>query len=1187
MRCGAIDFPEDLLSALRDDRLVVFAGAGLSMGEPANFPSFRGLAEQIAQETGYSATEPYDRFLGQLHRRGMNVYVRAAEVLSRAGALPTPLHSDLLRLFRNASRVRVITTNFDVLFEQAAQTTFGEIPEVFGAPALPLGRSFQGIIHLHGTVTKPQDIVLTDADFGRAYLTEGWARRFLVDVFRHYTVLFVGYSHDDTVMHYLARALPQSDVAPRFALSDGPGDWDALNIKTILYPNPSGHDHRLLNEGVRRLSEEVSRGNEDWRHVLTELAGGVPPLDPEAVGRIENGLKDVATTRFFTNAAKGPEWISWFDERHYFDSLFREGELSERDRVLAWWLGEHYAVRRADTVLSMISRHQMRLNSAFWWVLGRQIGLDNQSPLDESVLSRWITVLLATAPAKPDDAVLDWLSARCATVGALPALTQIFIFMTGWRLNLKPGLPWPEGDPPNAQPRLEVQLVPVVRHHAFHHTWETRLRTRISDVAEPVLAALVNRMEETYLILRLWQKSSRDLDSMSYRRSAIEPHEQDRYPDALDVVINAARDCLEWLASNQDQLAGSWCERLIRADAPLLRRLAVHALGARLTISSDEHLSWLLDHTGLHDRAAHHEIFRLARLAYPRASPDTRARVINAVQAYRWPDESDPQRDEWAARRQFDWLYWLHAADPACPLAEAALGEITAQHPEFHPRDHSDFTHWLSPAEWVGPQSPWSVEALLSRPATEWLPELLAFRGEGFFGPDRSGLVQMVREAATRQFEWGNALAGALAESGNWASDLWGGLIRSWSEWPDDEANCQQALVWLDREELYAEHANAIAEALHALVRHDGRPCAVPLLSQANTVGKKLWQHLERNPQAIEEPDDWLSLAINRPAGVLAEFWLGSLSLWRGGLGDSPATLPPEYQEILTTIVDNAASAGALGRTVIASQFVFLFSLDEVWTRRHVLPLFSPDAGSARFRQAWDGFLTWGRLTPSTAEALSTAFLQAVAHIRTDLKHCQDRFIEFFTHFLVFYADDPLNVGIPDFFRHSEVEDRSHFASNMEYLLRNIDDTPQREWWQRWLRRYWENGLNGIPAPLERNEIAGMFDWVPHFKSVFPEAVGLAIQIPRTPLENSHLICELEESEALTQHPNEVARLLVYFTHMGSPPSFWGGLRDVIPRIAWAHVEPPLKGRVRERLAAIGFDGPLESSGESTPSPPP
>jgi hypothetical protein len=33
---------------------------------------------------------------------------------------------------------------------------------------------------------------------------------FFVDLFRHFTVLFVGYSHNDLIVSYLARALPES-----------------------------------------------------------------------------------------------------------------------------------------------------------------------------------------------------------------------------------------------------------------------------------------------------------------------------------------------------------------------------------------------------------------------------------------------------------------------------------------------------------------------------------------------------------------------------------------------------------------------------------------------------------------------------------------------------------------------------------------------------------------------------------------------------------------------------------------------------------------------------------------------------------------------------------------------------------------------------------------------------------------
>ena len=116
----------------------------------------------------------------------------------------TALHQDLLRLYPKTAPVRLVTTNFDPLFEQEAEAIFDSSPEVFRAPALPLGREFDGIVHVHGSVRRPNEMVLTDRDFGHAYLTDGWAQRFLVELFSNFRILFVGYSHDDTIMNYLA-----------------------------------------------------------------------------------------------------------------------------------------------------------------------------------------------------------------------------------------------------------------------------------------------------------------------------------------------------------------------------------------------------------------------------------------------------------------------------------------------------------------------------------------------------------------------------------------------------------------------------------------------------------------------------------------------------------------------------------------------------------------------------------------------------------------------------------------------------------------------------------------------------------------------------------------------------------------------------------------------------------------------
>jgi hypothetical protein len=53
MRVGQIDLPEPLLEVQRNGTLVVFAGAGVSMPPPSDYPSFEWLAQQIAPTSSH------------------------------------------------------------------------------------------------------------------------------------------------------------------------------------------------------------------------------------------------------------------------------------------------------------------------------------------------------------------------------------------------------------------------------------------------------------------------------------------------------------------------------------------------------------------------------------------------------------------------------------------------------------------------------------------------------------------------------------------------------------------------------------------------------------------------------------------------------------------------------------------------------------------------------------------------------------------------------------------------------------------------------------------------------------------------------------------------------------------------------------------------------------------------------
>ena len=870
MKIADIDFPKSLLNALRDGELIVFAGAGVSMGEPAMLPNFRDLAKVIGQGTGEKLQdhEQEDSYLGRLHnRKGVHVHELAAQELAKGDPKPTSLHHDLLQLYPDSHAVRVVTTNFDLLFEKAARTVFGSEPEVFKAPALPLGRSFSGIVHIHGAVSRPSEMVLTDADFGRAYLTEGWAPRFLVDLFRSFSVLFVGYSHDDIVMRYLARGLPASETKPRFALT-GDGDesrWTALNITPITYPRSPGDSHDSLYLGVQRLAEYARRGILDWKHEITAIAEKSLPLDDEEIDLIAEALSNPTFTRFFTESATHPDWIDWLDKRKHFDRMFGTDGTQPQDRLLAIWLADKFAISHPNKIFLLIAGHEMLIHSDLWFALSRAVGKNHDPPMDTDSLSRWTSILLATAKLSPDQYMLSNISDRCMEAGLIDRVTDIFDAMITNGLVLKKGFDWFNASTDDSHPPIDVEVDAVNDHYLLDSVWENGLRPNLDKVAEPLLDRVIYRLEVQRQTYQAWQDINRDWDPTSYRRSAIEPHTQNRHPTATDVLIDAARDCLEWLASKHPDVAAGWCNRLIRSEASILRRFAVHVLPQRTDLSADEKVDWLLGSIGLHDVATHHETYQTMRAIYPEASLQQRTAVIDSVHTYRWPDAKDPEYKRRTASIHFRWLDWLRQADSECDVVNQALNLVLQQYPDFSPGDHPDFLHWSGEVTMVIPESPRSAEELLSQPAQDRLAELLSFQQTDFEGPSREGLLRAIERAANLKFQWGLDLADALAASGHWDTDIWRSLMRAWS-CELNESKHSGVLSRLIQPELYPIHTRQSADMLHVLVRKGGVPYAAALLPQANKLAMHLWNQIAPNDNFVEG-NDWLTTSINQSAG--------------------------------------------------------------------------------------------------------------------------------------------------------------------------------------------------------------------------------------------------------------------------------------------------------------------------------
>ncbi len=1171
MKISGIDFPQPLLNALRDSRLVVFAGAGVSMGDPASLPSFKTLAREIAQGTGKSMDghEPEDRFLGRLQHQGVNIHERAVEVLSKDSSKPTCLHRNLLRLYSTSQAVRIVTTNFDTLFEQAAEAVDGMCdpgPQIFKAPALPLGTEFNGIVHVHGALDHPHDMVLTDGDFGRAYLTEGWARRFLIALFRSFTVLFIGYSHNDIVMTYLARALPPSENRHRFVLTDEEDDskWKLLGIVPIVYPRSPGDNHCALQKGIRGLAEYASRGILDWQREITEIAEKPPSFDAEAMALIDDALSDPTRTGFFTRAASHPEWIEWLEKRNHVGSLFVDNleSLCSRDRQLARWLTERFVCKHSDKLFLLIERNGLRLHRDFWTELGRTIRLAQDPPLAANTLAQWVSLLLATAPPTPDSHVLLWLGERCAEAGLTDSLVDIFHAMAASHFALSPGL------------ASTAKGSQVQDHYDMNSLWEETLKPNLDQVAKPLLVDVVRHLAHRHRTFCVWQSVSRDSDFSSLNRSAIEPHEQDTNPESIDVLIDVARDCLAYLAAEQPEAAAHWCDELVREQSPLLRRLAVHTLPVRQDLTANEKIDWLLTGIGLHELSAHHETFQAVRTIYPCIGAEQRKAVITEIFAHVWPIQEEDDKERYAAYSHFRWLNWLHNSDPSCNLAEQALKELQQRYPDFQPGEHPDLTHYIT-AGWVRPKSPWSVEELVSRPGSQWLDALLRWHEQDLLGPNRKGLLCAVEEAATKQFEWGLDLADALADSDHWDADLWSSLLPAWSR--ELDANKHRAVLdRLSGAALDPKHARAVADMLRALVKDGGMPYAPILLSEANQLAIALWGCLDQDKPPLQM-DDWLMQAINHPAGILAQFWLESLRLWGRQQDPLPDTLGDEYASVYLRIVQDKTLAGRLGKTVLARELGFILAADENWAKEHVIPLFE-HTNDDDCRAVWHGFI-YGSLSPQVANALEHAFLKAVPCMKSLFPNgfphggrFRDQFIRRYMVMVAYFVEEPIALWIPKFFAHADAEDRGRFAWHIGQHLKSMDDARQQEWWTRWLRQYWENRLQGIPpGPPTAREVEAMLGWLPHLQRLFPEAVEFAIQMPEPQLEHSSIVYDLNQSDLWSNYPEATVKLLIYIANSESSIRVWLDGNKLIQKLLQLDLPQDLKTGLREIPVKLGL----------------
>jgi hypothetical protein len=262
------DIPNELINAVSEGDAIFLCGAGVS--KRACLPLFDELTQQVynmigerwadvaAERRAFERAE-YDRVLRSLEKRTLlprapsQVRAAVSELLQPRQGVQLLDHLALVQLSRDAEgRPKLLTTNFDTLFERAASTGgFAAVPSHAGkAIPRPGGPNDHGVLHLHGRLGDATldligtDLVLTSADFGDAYLRDGWASQYVEDRMRLNTIALVGYAAEDPAMRLLLETLDADrdrfrDLKDIYAIEkrsdESASIWNAKGIKPIEF----------------------------------------------------------------------------------------------------------------------------------------------------------------------------------------------------------------------------------------------------------------------------------------------------------------------------------------------------------------------------------------------------------------------------------------------------------------------------------------------------------------------------------------------------------------------------------------------------------------------------------------------------------------------------------------------------------------------------------------------------------------------------------------------------------------------------------------------------------------------------------------------------------------------------------------------------------------------------------------
>ena len=975
---GGPKFPAEFLDLIQRRRVVFFCGAGLSVG--TGLPTFPGLVRELDKILNPAPNDrfkrgrtDYDRMLSELESRfvpgRMRKHVRSILCKRhKPGTLGN--HQNILKLAATADGgFRLVTTNFDDRF---ALANSGKILSN-DAPTLPVpDAGWSSLVHLHGRICEDKDLndlVLNASDFGRAYLSEGWARRFVVHLMRRWPVAFVGYGLNDPPMRYLMDAVydPRTsakEFCPAFAFvgyKTGEEDkqqreWEGKRVTPIFYNSADNHKvlGKILGNLVRLKYES------DYRVGLAIRGMDGNPGDEDGdngkrvAWALQNSIvaKDFSKKKTFMDPGDGDRFVCWLNAikksrllrvsdamaaKAIVNPLLSSADvpLSPVAEILTDWIARHM---HQPALLWWLASENMSPHPRFIKLLAHYVGngARSENKMPDSLVEKWQLFIQDRSASPPSDTLFPTWAMESKQTNLVSSNLERHILST-----LRP----------------QMRIVRAERFPPFHQTHE---KFKV-DATVSCRVECANMMTE----IREWIKRS---DFVVQYAEELSAHLEDAASLAercgvdiwepycfhskknnrnershLGFLACLTRDAVLGMIEAEDisrlnRLVSRW----MSSKHILLRRLALYSITETARLPSDKRLpaDWgakilMTPPDSLWSFQSRSESSRFLRKVGVNITPPVRAELEGSIR--KGPPRTDlPEKEiaETMRRRIVVRLAKLEVSlrqsgATLSPESNRMLADARDAQPEEKFEDEREPIFKTS-----GFQAK-SIERGIDLKWAEMTADECANRIQSGKWLNIGALISGHSDKVVDVFE-------TLAKQEFWSRDTWSSFLFGFGgdkNIPGELAARLIRLLETMPDELARSCVQNYAYLLEIISRT--RP-----FSEIEAAWRRAWNFdLDIRPNAANAPDNDLS-TMHYAHGMLT-----MAALIRFGREENEENLLDLYAEILAS----KKPSHKHGKIMIGGHLSLLFHNQPEWTRRNLLPFFEPEHEIAS--SVWEEFL--------------------------------------------------------------------------------------------------------------------------------------------------------------------------------------------------------------------------------------